>query len=63
MGQLCGPIVADRHNMCPNLLVSEMRANSLYMLDIRNSQENNRLLPWLTVEKAPQNRLSWVTMS
>ena len=63
MGQLCGPIVADRHNMCPKLLVSKMRANQLYIIDKTNYLEINRLQPWLTVEKAPQNRLSWVTMS
>ena len=42
MGQLCGPIVADRHNMCPKLLVSKMRANHLYIIDITNYQEINR---------------------
>ena len=63
MGQLNGSILADRHNICPKLLVSKMRANQLYIIDITNYQEINRLQSWLTVEKAPQNRLSWVTMS
>ena len=63
IGQLCGPIVVDGHNMSPKLLVSKMRANQLYIIDMTNYQEINRLQPWLTVEKAPQNRLYWVTMS
>ena len=48
MGQLCGPIVADRHNICPNISVSKMRANPLYIIDIRNYQEIN-----LKVGKSP----------
>ena len=36
MGQLCGPIVADRHNVCPSLYSQKIPARILNMLRKKN---------------------------